>query len=134
MAAAETGQVRTPRRIAGREGRAERGGRLPPEAVVTFAAERKAAAIDDVFAALDRELVGLVPVKKRVQEIGSLLLVDRVRQRFGLTSCAGLNKPSSRPYRGWPSPSSAWASRSRSVAVIWCACSGVSRSPRSTGT
>jgi probable Rubsico expression protein CbbX len=57
---------------------------LPPEALVTFADERKAAAIDDVFAALDRELVGLVPVKKQVEEIGSLLLVDRVRQRFGL--------------------------------------------------
>ena len=52
--------------------------------MITFADERKAAAIDDVFAALDRELVGLVPVKKQVEEIGSLLLVDRVRQRFGL--------------------------------------------------
>ncbi len=57
---------------------------LPPEALITFAEERKAAAIDDVFAALERELVGLVPVKKQVEEIGSLLLVDRARQRFGL--------------------------------------------------
>ena len=57
---------------------------LPPDALITFAAERKSAAIDDVFAALDRELVGLVSVKKRIEEIGSLLLVDRVRQRFGL--------------------------------------------------
>ena len=57
---------------------------LPPDALVTFEDERKAAAIDDVFAALDRELIGLVPVKKQVEEIGSLLLVDRVRQRFGL--------------------------------------------------
>jgi probable Rubsico expression protein CbbX len=70
----------------GSESRAarRRRGQLPPEALVTFAAERKAAAIDDVFAALDRELVGLVPVKKQVEEVGSLLLVDRVRQRFGL--------------------------------------------------
>ena len=37
-----------------------------------------------MFAALDRELIGLVPVKKQVEDIGSLLLVDRVRQRFGL--------------------------------------------------
>jgi probable Rubsico expression protein CbbX len=67
------------------ERRAERRrGLLPPDAVITFADEHKAAAIDDVFAALDRELVGLVPVKKQVEEIGSLLLVDRVRQRFGL--------------------------------------------------
>jgi probable Rubsico expression protein CbbX len=65
--------------------RAERRrGSLPPDAEVTFANERKAAAIDDVFAALDRELIGLVPVKKQVEEVGSLLLVDRVRQRFGL--------------------------------------------------
>jgi len=63
-----------------------RRGPLPPDTVVTFADERKAAAIDDVFAALDRELIGLVPVKKQVEEIGSLLLVDRVRQRFGLTA------------------------------------------------
>jgi probable Rubsico expression protein CbbX len=57
---------------------------LPADSMIAFADERKAAAIDDVFAALDRELVGLVPVKKQVEEIGSLLLVDRVRQRFGL--------------------------------------------------
>jgi probable Rubsico expression protein CbbX len=70
----------------GGESRAARRkrGQLPPEALVTFADERKAAAIDDVFAALDRELVGLVPVKKQVEQVGSLLLVDRVRQRFGL--------------------------------------------------
>jgi probable Rubsico expression protein CbbX len=54
--------------------------------MVTFTAERKAAAIDEVLTALDRELIGLVPVKKRVHEIGSLLLVDRVRRRFGLTA------------------------------------------------
>jgi probable Rubsico expression protein CbbX len=37
-----------------------------------------------VLAALDGELVGLLPVKKRTQEIAALLLVDRARQRFGL--------------------------------------------------
>jgi probable Rubsico expression protein CbbX len=59
---------------------------LPPEATVTFAAERKAADIDEVLAALDRDLVGLVPVKKKVEEIASLLLVDRARRKFGLTA------------------------------------------------
>jgi probable Rubsico expression protein CbbX len=54
--------------------------------MVTLADERAAAGIDDLFAALDQELVGLVPVKKKVAEIGSLLLVDRVRQRFGLSA------------------------------------------------
>jgi probable Rubsico expression protein CbbX len=76
---------RPPGADTGKSGKAaRRRTQLPPDSLVTFAAERKAAAIDDVFAALDRELVGLVPVKKQVEEIGSLLLVDRVRQRFGL--------------------------------------------------
>jgi probable Rubsico expression protein CbbX len=57
---------------------------LSPEATVSLAEERRTADIEDVFTALDRQLVGLVPVKKKVEEIASLLLVDRVRQRFGL--------------------------------------------------
>ena len=57
---------------------------LPAEATVSLADERRSADIEDVFTALDTELVGLVPVKKKVEEIASLLLVDRVRQRFGL--------------------------------------------------
>jgi probable Rubsico expression protein CbbX len=70
-----------------------RGGRnrrrkeeLQPDATITLASERRAAGIDDLFAALDSELIGLVPVKKKVEEIGSLLLVDRARQRFGLSA------------------------------------------------
>ena len=59
---------------------------LQPDATITLADERRAAGVDDLFAALDSELVGLVPVKKKVAEIGSLLLVDRARQRFGLSA------------------------------------------------
>ncbi len=59
---------------------------LQQDATITLAAERRAAGIDDLFAALDSELIGLAPVKKKVEEIGSLLLVDRVRQRFGLSA------------------------------------------------
>jgi hypothetical protein len=59
---------------------------LPPDATVTFAAERQAAGIDEVFAALDSDLVGLVPVKRKVQEIAALLLVDLARHRFGLNA------------------------------------------------
>jgi probable Rubsico expression protein CbbX len=59
-------------------------GELAPDATVTLAGERRAAGIDDVLTTLDRELVGLVPVKQHVLEIASLLLVDRARQRFGL--------------------------------------------------
>jgi probable Rubsico expression protein CbbX len=57
---------------------------LPADATVTFAAERRAADIDEVFTALDRDLIGLAPVKEKVHEIAALLLVDRARQRFGL--------------------------------------------------
>jgi probable Rubsico expression protein CbbX len=67
--------------VAGRRKRAEA---LSPDATVTLADERRAADVEDVFTALDRQLVGLVPVKKKVEEVASLLLVDRVRQRFGL--------------------------------------------------
>ena len=42
--------------------------------------------IEDVLGQLDRELVGLVPVKTRIREIAALLLVDRLRQRLGLAA------------------------------------------------
>jgi len=57
---------------------------LHPEATVSLADERQAAGVEEVFATLDNQLVGLLPVKKKVEEIASLLLVDRVRHRFGL--------------------------------------------------
>ena len=38
----------------------------------------------DVLDQLDRELVGLAPVKLRIREICALLVVDRVRRRLGL--------------------------------------------------
>jgi probable Rubsico expression protein CbbX len=58
----------------------------PQDATVDLTAERKAAGIDDLLDTLDRELVGLVPVKRRIEQIAALLLVDRVRERFGLTT------------------------------------------------
>jgi probable Rubsico expression protein CbbX len=70
-----------------RSGRARRRGEaLRPDATITLADERRAAGIDDLFATLETELIGLVPVKKKVAEVGSLLLVDRARQRFGLSA------------------------------------------------
>jgi probable Rubsico expression protein CbbX len=66
--------------------RKRRGEVLGPDVTVTLAEERRVAGIDDLFTTLDAELVGLVPVKKKVEEIGSLLLVDRARQRFGLSA------------------------------------------------
>src|SRR6516225_4972137 len=66
--------------------RDQRADLLPPDATVSFAAEREAVDIDEVFEALDDDLVGLVPVKKKVQEIAALLLVDGARRRFGLAA------------------------------------------------
>ena len=57
---------------------------LAADATVTLAGERTAAGVDEVFAGLERDLVGLVPVKRKVEEVAALLLVDRVRRRFGL--------------------------------------------------
>jgi probable Rubsico expression protein CbbX len=68
-----------------RQGR-RRNETLQPYDTVSLAEERRAAGIDDLFTKLDIELVGLLPVKKKVEEIGSLLLVDRARQRFGLSA------------------------------------------------
>ncbi|MDQ6837597.1 MAG: CbbX protein [Actinomycetota bacterium] len=59
---------------------------LDDDATVDLKAERAACDIDGVLERLDQELVGLVPVKARVQEIASLLVVDRLRRRFHLES------------------------------------------------
>ena len=56
-----------------------------PEAV-DLEAEFKASNIQEVLDKLDRELIGLVPVKTRIREIAALLLVDRLRRQFALTS------------------------------------------------
>lgn len=51
---------------------------------IDLRAEFASSGLADVFDQLDRELVGLVPVKRRLREIGALLLVDTARRRFGL--------------------------------------------------
>jgi AAA+ superfamily predicted ATPase len=71
-------------RKSGAQARVRRAQELHPEETVTLSEERETADIEDVFAALNDQLVGLVPVKRKVEEIASLLLVDRVRNRFGL--------------------------------------------------
>ncbi len=57
---------------------------LPADAVVDLAAARATSGVDEVLSGLDRELVGLEPVKTRIAEIAALLLVDRMRERFGV--------------------------------------------------
>ncbi|MGN2390500.1 CbbX protein [Pelomicrobium sp. G1] len=57
-----------------------------PEAAVDLEAEFRASNVQEVLDQLDRELVGLAPVKTRIREIAALLLVDRVRRKLHLTS------------------------------------------------
>ena len=49
-------------------------------------AEFQASNIQEVLDKLDRELIGLIPVKTRIRETAALLLVDRVRKQMGLSA------------------------------------------------
>ena len=60
----------------------------PDEVCVDLEAEFQASNIQELLDQLDRELIGLKPVKTRIRETAALLLVDRVRQKMGLTSGA----------------------------------------------
>ncbi len=42
--------------------------------------------VGEVLAKLDRELIGLAPVKNRIREIAHLLLVDKLRKQVGLAA------------------------------------------------
>ena len=55
---------------------------------IDLAREYDDAGIAEVLDSLDRDLVGLAPVKLRVREIAALLLVERVRERMGLSAGA----------------------------------------------
>ena len=44
--------------------------------------------VEEVLSRLDRELIGLRPVKARIRDIAALLLVDRLRGQFGLAAGA----------------------------------------------
>jgi probable Rubsico expression protein CbbX len=57
-------------------------------ATVRLADEFEESGVGPVLKQLDDELIGLAPVKQRIREIAALLLVDRVRSRFGLASRA----------------------------------------------
>ena len=48
--------------------------------------EFEAVEIAPILAQLDKELIGLAPVKTRIREIASLLLVERIRQKMSLAN------------------------------------------------
>ena len=70
------------------EGAAEAAARpvLAEDAIVDMGAELVEADVTEVLDALERELVGLEPVKTRIREVASLLIIDRLRRGFGLES------------------------------------------------
>ena len=56
-----------------------------PTPQIDLRREYEESGVADVLRELDRELVGLVPVKTRIRETAALLLVDKARRDLGLT-------------------------------------------------
>jgi len=59
---------------------------LPADALVDLDEEGRALQISALLERLDAEFVGLAPVKDRVREVAALLLIDRLRARYALSS------------------------------------------------
>ena len=59
-----------------------------PPATIDLAKTFAESGVAEILDQLDRELVGLKPVKARIREIAALLLVDKLRRDLGLTSQA----------------------------------------------
>jgi len=57
-------------------------------AKINLAEEFAQSGVGPILHKLDEELIGLAPVKQRIREIAALLLIDRVRSKFGLSSQA----------------------------------------------
>src|SRR5215468_772819 len=58
----------------------------PPVSSIDLRKEFESVEIAPVLGQLDKELIGLAPVKTRIREIASLLLVERIRQKMALAS------------------------------------------------
>ena len=57
-----------------------------PAAALNISTAYENSNVKEILDELDRELVGLVPVKERIREIAALLLVDRLRAQTGLAT------------------------------------------------
>ena len=57
-----------------------------PASYVDLARVYADSGVGEVLDQLDRELVGLRPVKRRIREIAALLLVDKLRRELGITA------------------------------------------------
>jgi len=58
----------------------------PPVSSVDLRQEFEAVDIESILSQLDRELIGLAPVKTRIREIAALLLVERIRRKMALAT------------------------------------------------
>ncbi|WP_183097132.1 CbbX protein [Mesorhizobium sp. YM1C-6-2] len=56
----------------------------PIPSVIDLREEFETSGVKEVLAELDRDLIGLAPVKKRIRETAALLLVERARRSMGL--------------------------------------------------
>ena len=59
---------------------------VPPPAPTTVAEVLASSQVEQVLADLERDLVGLAPVKQRIRDIAALLVIDRLRQAHGLAA------------------------------------------------
>jgi probable Rubsico expression protein CbbX len=59
---------------------------VAPDTLIDLRAEFAGAGLEPYLTSLDQDLVGLKPVKSRIREIASLLLIERVRQRLGYST------------------------------------------------
>jgi probable Rubsico expression protein CbbX len=60
----------------------------PDDTPVDLAAQFRDSNIGELLDEIDRELIGLAPVKTRIREIAALLLVERARKELGLAANA----------------------------------------------
>lgn len=56
-----------------------------PAQTVDLAEEYRSSGVAEVLDELDRELIGLKPVKQRIRDIAALLIVERARKTLGLS-------------------------------------------------
>jgi len=66
----------------------------PVSAARTVKAVLAESQVQDVIDELERDLIGLAPVKQRIRDIAALLVIDKLRANLGLQPAAGADKPS----------------------------------------
>jgi probable Rubsico expression protein CbbX len=61
---------------------------FPDDTPVDLQEELRSSNVQEIFDQLDRELIGLKPVKTRIRETAALLLVDRLRKKVQLSAAS----------------------------------------------